>query len=155
MPIVTFRFTDTGDNPIDIRFYKDPSNACSLLTYKDPDDPSNKTQLYKNLPSVSTAIISNVPARLLASYVYNKSTSIRYLQLYNRTTALSTGSVPTMSRVLAPGEKYDLGGDEFGGSEGLLFSLGLVWGFSTTEDTYTAGLAADVSCEIFWRLNSN
>jgi hypothetical protein len=153
MAIVVARFTDVNDNPIDLRFYRDGSNTYSLLSYKDPDDPSNKAQLYRSGGQVSS-IISGVASRLLSLYVYNKSTAIRYIQFHNTSAGLTSGSsVPAITRVLAPGEKYDLGCDNFGGSEGYLFSTGLVWGFSTTEGVYTAGSGTDVSCEVFWRVN--
>jgi hypothetical protein len=95
--------------------------------------------------------ISGTPARVTKVYVWNKSTSIRYIQLFNRTTNPTTGTVPLVSYVLAPGEKYTLGVADLGSNDGMSFSTGLAWAFSTTEATYTAGTTTDVSVEIHWR----
>ncbi len=99
----------------------------------------------------NTDTVSGTPAKVTKIYVYNKSANIRYLQLFNRATNPTTGTVPLSSHVLAPNEKYNLAVSDFGSNDGLSFSTGLAWGFSTTEATFTAGASADVSTEILWR----
>lgn len=95
--------------------------------------------------------ISATPSRVTKVYIYNKSTSIRYLQLFNRSINPTAGTIPLISHVLAPGEKYTLGVTDLGSNDGMSFSVGIAWGFSTTEATFTAGSPTDVSIEINWR----
>lgn len=95
--------------------------------------------------------ISGTPARVTGMCVWNKSNSIRYIQLFNRTTNATAGAVPIFSRVLAPNEKYTLNNLDMGSNDGFVFSTGLAWGFSTTEGTYTAGATTEVSIDLFWR----
>ncbi len=95
--------------------------------------------------------ISGTPARVTGLCVWNKSTSIRYVQLFNRTSNATAGTVPMFSRVLAPNEKYTLSAIDMGSVDGLVFSTGLAWAFSTSEATLTLGNTTEVSIDIFWR----
>lgn len=96
-------------------------------------------------------VISGTPARVTGFYVHNKTTSLRYFQLFNRTAALSGGAVPIISRAILPSTVYSVETSQLGSGDGFTFGVGLAWGVSTTEATYTAGLTTDVSVEIYWR----
>ena len=111
--------------------------------------PFNRYVRYGN---ISNEIISINPALVYSIYVWNKSDSVRYLQLFNITNLPTSSSTVAESFVLAPNEKYNLTTNDFG-IGGALFSIGLSWGFSTTETTFNAGLATDVSIIIRWRSN--
>jgi hypothetical protein len=99
----------------------------------------------------ATDTISGTPARIVSVYVWNKSTSVRYFQLFNRASNPVSGTTAVdESFVLAPNEKFTLDTSDLG-LGGITFSSGIAWGFSTTESTYTAGTSSEVSCLIRWR----
>lgn len=110
------------------------------------------TNRYVRYANVANEVITINPALVYSIYVWNKSDSIRYLQLFNITNLPSSSSIPTESFVLAPNEKYNLTTNDFG-IGGALFSIGLAWGFSTNENSFVTGNASDVSILIRWRSN--
>jgi hypothetical protein len=95
--------------------------------------------------------ISGTPARVTKIYVYNKATSIRFFQLFDRTSNPTNGATPRISIAVGAGERLFLGIAQLGSNDGLSFPTGLAWGFSTTEATYTAGVTTEISIEILWR----
>jgi hypothetical protein len=70
----------------------------------------------------------------------NLNAATRYLQFFNA--ANNSGTPKRSYPVYGNGGLLIIGQETFGGS-GLLFSTGIIWGFSTTALTYTAGSAAD------------
>lgn len=111
----------------------------------------SQPNIFTRFGTSTTDTISGTPCKLLGSYIWNKSSSIRYIQFFNRTSNPPGGTVPLISRVLAPNEKYSLQSFDFGSNDGYNFSVGLAWGFSTTEGTYIAGTPTDITVEIYWR----
>lgn len=63
----------------------------------------------------------------------NNAGGTRYMQLFDRATALTGGEVPKMC--MAVGNNLD---DLFDWIHGVHFNTGIVWGWSTTFGTYTA-----------------
>jgi hypothetical protein len=111
----------------------------------------SQPNLFTRFGTSTTDTLSGTPCRLLGGCAWNKSSSVRYLQFFNRTTNPTTGTVPVISRVLAPNERYSWQHFDFGSNDGYNFTTGLAWAFSTTESTYTAGTTTDISVEIYWR----
>ena len=72
----------------------------------------------------------------------NANGADRYLQLFNSTSAPTTGDVPLESVRVPTAATIVLDSTYFTQS-GLALSSGLSFAFSTTRDTYTAATAAD------------
>lgn len=93
--------------------------------------------------TVASAIAKATPGVLVAVRATNTNAALRYLQVFDRTTALSGGETPIIS-VPLPATSGDVMLDQsFFGDYGLVFPAGIVWGVSTARATYTAGTAAD------------
>jgi len=91
------------------------------------------------------------PGALGAFNVVNYATSTRYLQFFDRATALSGGEVPTRQFPIPLGAPtaptimpY---GNDFFGLSGEAFSVGIVWAISTTSGVYTPP-AANTDCDV-------
>lgn len=90
-------------------------------------------------------------ATLVSSvYIWNKSDSIRYFQLFNQSNIPTTGTPAFESFVIAPREKFTLDTTDFG-IGGSQFSFGLCWGWSSSESTFVAASASELSTIIRWR----
>jgi hypothetical protein len=91
-----------------------------------------------------TAIARATPGRVFSCLPVSANAALRYFQLFDRTTALAGGEVPT---ILIPVPNGYIGPLAFGPElftvDGTPFFNGIVWGFSTTAATYTAATAAD------------
>lgn len=71
---------------------------------------------------------------------FNPTVNLRYLQVFDKASAASVGNVPYQS-ILVPAQSNFSWSPS---SQADPFTLGLVWGVSSTPDTFTA--AAD----LFW-----
>lgn len=100
------------------------------------------TQLYRNLGTHVTKVVHEGSVDVMAFRCVNKNAAARYLQLFDSTTVPASGAVPTAVFTVPLTSAISVG-SEFFSLQGLLFKDGLVWAFSTTEATYTAGAAAD------------
>jgi hypothetical protein len=80
--------------------------------------------------------------QVLGLCCYNANGADRFIQLFNKTTGASAAEVPYMSFVVKAGQQALIGKDFFG-ENGIHFTLGVTFGFSTTRNTYTAGAAGD------------
>lgn len=85
--------------------------------------------------------------QLLSVHATNANVAQRFLQIFNRSTALAGGETPIYSFAIAPGATTQSSAivldSTFFTLPGSFFSVGITWGFSTTLATYTAGTAAD------------
>lgn len=79
----------------------------------------------------------------------NLSGSNRWLQLHNTATVPGGGAVPRNKFLVPPGQQIIVGSDFFT-SEGINYSNGIAFAFSTTETTYTPGIAADQNTEVVY-----
>ena len=109
--------------------------------------------IFTRYQAAVSSIINASPCYFVAGWAHNRNGTIRYLQLFDRTTLPTTGNVPLVSFPLPNNTVTKISTTDYSGgsSTGILFPTGLVWGFSTTEGTYTAGANADVSTTLFWR----
>ena len=91
---------------------------------------------------VVAGTIKPTPGRLLGIDARNKNVAVRYLQLFNRADGVPTGAPVAEFDLQANGGTAHVGA-EFFGDDGVFFSLGITYGFSTTSGAYAAGTAAD------------
>lgn len=100
----------------------------------------------------TTDTITATPGWFLGGFIHNRSSSMRYFQIFNRTTNPTSGATaPTFSIPLAPQYMHSFQPESFGSTNGYFCSAGIAWGFSSAENTYVAASASDVNCNFFWR----
>lgn len=102
---------------------------------------------YSNVGVDITAVVRPGVATVYSLTCSNANAASRFLQLHNLTTAPTAGLVPAESFLVPAGATIIVGTDYFT-NNGLNFSVGLAFAFSTTRDTYTAGVAADQQTHI-------
>lgn len=98
--------------------------------------------VFKDLSANATLNIKASNANVFSAKCHNLNAAARYLQLFNTATFPAGGAVPDLVFLLPPTSETKLGTEWFGAG-GINFTLGVAFGFSTTELTYTAGVAAD------------
>lgn len=81
---------------------------------------------------------------------HNLAGAARYFQLHNKASAPANPDVPLLT-FLVPAGAMLIVGSEFFTTNGIYFSTGIASGFSTTEATYTAGLAADQFIHVVYK----
>lgn len=89
---------------------------------------------------IQQALIKGKTCRLYYLFVINNTGSTRYVQLFDKATALSPGDVPSMVIPLAANANYFLNIGEFG----KCFVSGLTVASSSTASIYTAGGGTDL-----------
>lgn len=99
---------------------------------------------------LGTSAGSNIKAtagNVFSFVATNLSANTRYIQLFDRATTPTTGTVPL---VVYPVFGFNLLiiDTQIWGLAGLSFASGISWGFSTTPLTYTAATSTDVMFEI-------
>lgn len=97
--------------------------------------------------TATTNVSKSSQATLVSIGATNINIATRYLQLFNRSTALAGGEAPLLSFPIPSGTAAIPGNRSVDQNElsenGLYFSEGLVWAISTTGATYTAATASD------------
>lgn len=97
-----------------------------------------------------TLNIKATSGNVKAFYCHNLNGSARFLQLHNTATTPGAGNIPLFS-FLVPANGVALIDGQFFGENGKNFTTGIAYGFSTTEGTYTAGVAADQTTTVMWK----
>lgn len=106
--------------------------------------------LYRNRGAAAAAVvIAKADARVYAITCENENAAARYFQLHDATAAVSAGAVPVLS-FLVPATSQITVGTDFFTDKGYRFTNGVVFAFSTTNDTYTAGTATEQSCAVHY-----
>ncbi|BAY23703.1 hypothetical protein NIES2100_34950 [Calothrix sp. NIES-2100] len=121
-----------------------PTNAASqsdVQAIRDRLMPSSGISVYSAIGTSAGANIKNSAGTLYNITCTNLNGSIRYLQLFDSTSAPS-GTPIRSYPVYGSGGFLVLGQDLLGGA-GVSFTTGITFGFSTTALTYTAGSASD------------
>lgn len=111
--------------------------------------PQNKPDLQPTMTcssGVVTGAIKSTPGSVFGLHCINANVAVRYLQLYNQAGGAPTGT-PVAEIAIKPGDSNTVGAELFT-VNGMAFSLGIVFGFSTTKGSYVAGTAADHSLTI-------
>lgn len=80
-----------------------------------------------------TGVLLDRPGSMEEVTFINREGSAVYFQLHDTTSALSGGETPLISIPMAADERLSLSP-----KEGMVFSTGIIFGFSTTQDSYTA-----------------
>lgn len=106
--------------------------------------PANITPFssFKNLGANATLNVKASAGRVFSTKCHNTNGLDRYLQLHNTATVPAPGAVPQFV-VLVPSLADVIIGTDFFGPGGMSFATGIAFAFSTTEATYTAGVAGD------------
>lgn len=87
--------------------------------------------------------VTQVPASICSMYASNANAALRYLQVFNQTTAPTTGNVPIHSfPIPINGGSICIGTDFFGVNGGFA-TQGVAVGVSTTNATFTAATTTD------------
>jgi hypothetical protein len=98
--------------------------------------------VFSNAGANSTLNIKASAGALYSFYCKNINAASRYIQFWNSATDATAGSnliefeVPTLSTLII--------GSDFFLQNGLAFSTGIAFGFSSTSGTYTAATASDM-----------
>lgn len=97
-----------------------------------------------------SGFVGGGPINAVAVCGHNANAAIRYLQLHNKASAVANAEVPVLTFMVPASGGNTVFGNDFFTQDGLRFSLGLAYGWSTTRDTYTAASAADHSVTILY-----
>lgn len=102
---------------------------------------------YNNFGAAATANVVARAACLLSFTCANANAAVRYIQFHDTTTTPGAGAVPVLSFPVPPavgGVPGIIGiGTDILSTNGVWFTLGIAFAFSTTAGTYTAGAAGD------------
>lgn len=105
---------------------------------------------FQNLGANATLNVKATPGNVKSVYCHNVSGGDRYFQLHNTATTPGGGAVPARTYFVPAGGVLELTGSYFG-EQGINFSTGIAFAFSTTEATYTAATATDHITEINYK----
>ena len=97
---------------------------------------------FKNLAANATLNVKPAAGIVFSASCYNANASSRWFQLHDTATTPSAAAVPTVSILVPTGAQVIIGTDFFT-DEGIGFTNGIAFAFSTTAATYTAGSAGD------------
>jgi hypothetical protein len=97
-----------------------------------------------------TAIVKPSGGIVLAVYALNNNVADRYFQLFDRATALAGGEVPVLQWKIPLGGGEIIVGTDFFTNDGVGFNVGIVFGISTTKDSYVAATAGDHDAAVVW-----
>lgn len=100
-----------------------------------------------NIAANATLNVKTTAGRVYSLYCHNSNASRRYLQLHKTATVPADQAVPWKCFPVEAG-LFSLIGVDFFTANGLAFTTGLAFAFSTTRDTYTAGSAGDQQTQI-------
>lgn len=106
---------------------------------------------YNSMGAAVSGVIKASSGNLHILGAINLGATIRYLQLFDRTTVPTAGLVPLKCYPVYPGGGFTpLDSAWFGISakgKGLFFATGISWGMSTTALTYTAATSSETIVE--------
>lgn len=103
--------------------------------------------VFSSRGAANTANVKPSPGNLYGLTCTITSTATRFLQFFN-STAATTGS-PLLEFAIPAGGTIYVGSDILT-SNGIRFSTGITFGFSTTSNTFTGGTAAEQSTQVFY-----
>lgn len=125
------------------KYENNPLSAAQMLLLPIAA-PDGSWTPFKNLGANATLNVKSTGGNIQSLYCRSRSGAIAYLQLFITATVPAGGAVPDFSFMIPIGGSIMIGNDFFG-LGGAWGSLGWAFGFSSTENTYTAGTAADHS----------
>lgn len=98
--------------------------------------------LFSQLGTDPDVSVKATPGTVFSVSCHNLNAATRFLQLHNKASAPANPDVPLIV-IPVPTLACVILDESFFTQNGLFFSVGIAYGFSTTEATYTAGAAAD------------
>ena len=98
--------------------------------------------LFSNFGANATLNVKAGAGNVFSVKCHNLNAAARYLQLHNTATTPAASAVPLYAILIPAGSEVTIGNDFFGHG-GVNFTTGIAFAFSTTEGTYTAGVATD------------
>ncbi len=112
---------------------------------------------FQDLSTLAQAVVQVGVSRCFAATIDNLTGPAKFFQLHNTAAAIVPGAVPILTIRVPANSLVILGNDFFGPPMpalplvgGLFFSVGLAWGWSTTENTFTAAPAASQVTQILY-----
>lgn len=117
----------------------------ALVTCANVASPS----LYTNYGAAATANVKATPGRVVGLRLHNSAIAAAYFQLFNTATTPSAAAVP-LETFLVGASSQLLVDNAYFQAEGMTFSVGIAFGYSSTEHTYTAGVAASQSITVIY-----
>lgn len=105
--------------------------------------------LFTNFGANNTLNVKSSTGNIFSFSCQNLNISARFIQFYNTATVPVNGNTPILSFSL-PGTSTIIIGSDFFTSEGINFSTGLAFAFSTTNSTLTLGAAGDHSTQVVY-----
>lgn len=106
--------------------------------------------LYSNRGAAAAAAVKGAAGNVYAVTCANANAAVRYLQLHNKATAPVNPEVPLLEFKIPASSDIRIGA-EFFSANGLHFSTGIAFGFSTTSGTYTAGTAGEQVTQVVYK----
>jgi hypothetical protein len=139
--------TDSGSVP-GCRWSTDSTNSITNTSTKLFATAVNSPTLFTNFGTAVTGNIKAAQGTIYGCSAVNLNGAVRYLQFFNTTST----TTPVYYQILIP----QSGGQVIFGSEalsvnGLNFSIGITYGFSTTSGTYTAATAAQHTIQLTYK----
>lgn len=127
------------------------ASGDSFVIYTNIDRRDVVPLLFTNRGAAASAAVKTSAGRVQSFTCRNKNAVTDfYFQLFNSASAPSAAAVPSYSFMIPNDQQLVIGTDFFTDS-GISFSTGIAWGWSTTEDTFTAATATDQTTHILYR----
>ena len=104
---------------------------------------------FSDLGSNATANVKASAGNVFAISIYNANASARFFQLHNTATTPAGAAVPFLSFLIPATGMLVLGSDYFS-LNGVYFSTGIAFAFSTTANTYTAATAGEQTTSVLY-----
>lgn len=105
---------------------------------------------FKDYETNATAAIKASPGVVYSIYCENLNGAVRYIGIYNKTTAAATNDVPIVSYRVPAGGATMVGTDMLS-IMGLTCSTGITFGISTDPTKYAAATATDHNTVILYK----
>ncbi|CAB4196594.1 hypothetical protein UFOVP1290_114 [uncultured Caudovirales phage] len=127
---------------------QDDLNQVLAVQVRVPIGTTYAPTVFTDRGATVTKLVKGSAGMVVGLTCYNTTASTRFLQLHNLVAAPAAGA-PALSFLVPAGAQIVLGTDIFT-SAGISFATGIVYGVSSTSDSYTAGSATDCSIQIFY-----
>jgi uncharacterized protein YkvS len=126
-----------------------PVSITGVIDTKRTPTVSNalSPSIFSNRGANATLNVKATAGNLFSLSCYNDNNADRWLQLHNTATVPTAGNIPVQS-FLVPSKSQTIMGTDYFTENGINFSVGIAFGFSTTRDTYTAGTNTDQTTQI-------
>lgn len=130
-----------GTSPVSLSTGDSAINQMNTRGHLKTTSLNGEPIMFRNEGANATLNIKSTAGRLYSFDCRNTNAATRFIQFWNTATIAGTGTLICQYPVSATSSR-SFGAEQFT-ADGLAFSTGIAFGFSTTSGTYTAGLAAD------------